>query len=336
MNTPTKSRDEAKAAGLTSIHRNSSGAPMGGYTPDGEPIGTKRRAWQPPLGQRAGNAQTPGLDRWKAMQPGANYRPINPYTDKTAAASGNVLNARQNLYSEMEKAGSGGITPEMRKKARSWGVTDSGFNMAAERIRDNERKTTQYPAPTVPLPPAVAPSSPLPQSVAPSPATSEIPPITNKSAAPVPPPAAAVASSAPPAPSAPASKSPFYREFTKPATANGAASYEQAAGLPAKRTYAPPPAAPVAAAGPPAPLPTVGPPAPSRSWKAAPIPPKPRLTVRFEGNEPSKPAPTNRVSEANARLKERRRNAPKFTDSKPAWYDTGIGGIMDFLYKPAI
>lgn len=333
MKTSSKRYDDATAAGLTSIHRNSSGAPMGGYAPDGTPVGTKRRAWQPPLGQRTGNVQTPGLDRYKAMQPGANYRPVNPYTDKTQAASGNVLNARQNLYSEMEKAGPGGINPEMRKKARSWGVTDSGFNMAAQRIKDNAQKALPLPSPSVPLPPNVAPSYPNP----PVSGTRPNAPAPLSTTAPAP------SASTPPI----ASPNRLSREYMKPPTP-GAGTFAQAAGITNQKPTSPAlvgppsplapvgPPSPPAAVGPPAPPAAVGPPVTARSWQSAPIPPKPSLTARFEGNSTPKPAENNRIAEASKRLKEKRKNAPKFTDKKPAWRGTGFGGIMDFLSKPAI
>ena len=144
--------DSPAQVGMKGVHRDGAGAVIGGYTQQGAPLGTKQRAWQAPLGRRAGNPSTPGLDRLAAIQPGADRVPFDP-AGKTYAATGNVLNQRQNLFKAMEKAGPDGITEDMRKKARGLKVSDSGFNAAAKRIKDNAAAIAPGPTQTVPLPP---------------------------------------------------------------------------------------------------------------------------------------------------------------------------------------
>jgi hypothetical protein len=159
--------DPATQAGMRGVHRDTGGNVIGGYSAEGKAYGTKKRAWQAPVGFRTGNPSTPGLDRLAAMQPGAGYRAVNPYTDKTAAATGNVLNSRQNLYKQMQAAGPDGLNEDMRAKARSLGVTDSGFNMAAGRIKSNAAAIappakTAAVVPPVPAAPPTAPVPPVP------------------------------------------------------------------------------------------------------------------------------------------------------------------------------
>tara|TARA_B110000495_G_scaffold203492_1_gene227479 strand:- start:15826 stop:16491 length:666 start_codon:yes stop_codon:yes gene_type:complete len=59
----------------------------------------------------------------------------------TQAATGSLLKRRQGLKAEMEAAGSGGITPALRQKARGLGVADESFNRVAGNIRNNELYT---------------------------------------------------------------------------------------------------------------------------------------------------------------------------------------------------
>lgn len=125
---------------MRGIHRDMDGTVIGGYAPDGTPLGNKR-------GQGGGASFSREM-----RQP-----PSKP------AANAYDLNARQNLYKSMEQAGPEGISNEMRTKARSLGVNDEAFNGAASRIRAN---SAYSPQPTT-APAAVAPqAAPIPQAPA--------------------------------------------------------------------------------------------------------------------------------------------------------------------------
>lgn len=52
----------------------------------------------------------------------------------TEPATGNTLSLRQSLYREMQSAGRGGITDDMRNRAASLGVTKSGFDQAVAKL----------------------------------------------------------------------------------------------------------------------------------------------------------------------------------------------------------
>lgn len=143
-----RKNDPYKQAGMTNLHRDTGGRVVGGYTAEGTAFGTKRQS-------SASGSSFPGLARYDAMQAGP--RRLNPYTDKTKAATGNILNARQNLFKQMQAAGPGGITDAMRTQARSLGVTDSGFNMAVDRIGQTQTAASSaMPRPTIPPPPQPA------------------------------------------------------------------------------------------------------------------------------------------------------------------------------------
>lgn len=69
------------------------------------------------------------------------------YTSGGSAPAPTNIGERQGLFSEMEKAGSAGITTGMRERARKLGVDDTSFNAAAGRIRTNEAFTPGAQAP---------------------------------------------------------------------------------------------------------------------------------------------------------------------------------------------
>jgi hypothetical protein len=103
----------ATQAGMRGVHRDMRGNVIGGYTAEGQAMGSR--------------------DRGQSWQQRAN--------GTTTAATGSLLQARQNLYKEMGTAGSGNLTPAMRTKAQSLGVSDSAFNAAAGRLKANEAVT---------------------------------------------------------------------------------------------------------------------------------------------------------------------------------------------------
>lgn len=105
-----------KEYGIRGAHYDTDGTLIGGYTPEGAPLGNKRRR-----GDGSAGAQ------WR--QPAA--------TSGTAPATGALLASRKKLFAEMEKAGPDAITPQMREQARKMGVQDENFNRAASRIRTN-------------------------------------------------------------------------------------------------------------------------------------------------------------------------------------------------------
>lgn len=138
---------------MTGIHRGTNGAVIGGYGPDGRPIGTKVSR-QP---------------SWR--QGGAVAQP----STGTAPATGALLNQRQNLFKQMEAAGAAGVTPEMRAQARNLSVTDESFNAAVGRINTNSAFSPGASA--VAGAPATAPTKPAGVR---APALGAVDPSTNK------------------------------------------------------------------------------------------------------------------------------------------------------------
>jgi hypothetical protein len=119
----------ATQAGMRGVHRGMSGNVIGGYTAEGQALGTKA---------------TQGGGLMGSGGTGLRQRPESPQMGQwggTPAATGNQLNARQNLFKSMETAGAKGLTPEMRASARRLGVSDDSFNSAAGRIAANDAVT---------------------------------------------------------------------------------------------------------------------------------------------------------------------------------------------------
>jgi len=152
----------ATQAGLRGTHRNMRGDVIGGYTQDGQGYGTK-----------AEQGSTNGSSGWQNRLTGSGEGGgTNPATGNrggggTAPATGNILNARKNLFEQMGVAGSEALTPAMRAKARSLGVTDEDFNSAAGRLKANEAITPRQPGNT---PPATQPGN-TPPATQPAPAS---------------------------------------------------------------------------------------------------------------------------------------------------------------------
>lgn len=166
--------DEAVAAGMRNIHRDSRGNVIGGVTAEGQGIGTKsrfRRGLQTGNGdsQLDAGPQTPGLDRLAAMQP-TTPRPSFAEQETAArersAASGAFGSTAQNLagrralFKDMKAAGGGALTPDMEKRAAGLGVKPSRFRTVAGSLN--------------PVPAAIAavkpPGSGIPGSIAKVPA----------------------------------------------------------------------------------------------------------------------------------------------------------------------
>jgi hypothetical protein len=157
----------ATQAGLRGVHRDMRGNVIGGFTEDGQGWGNKADRGAP-------NAGTGWQARMNRSSNGNGTTAAN--SNYVAPATGNILNGRQNLFKEMTAAGSAGLTPAMRAKAQSLGVTDDAFNAAAGRLKTNEAVTPSRPAPnpgaTPPGPdpgPGTTPPGPPPRPKAPDP-----------------------------------------------------------------------------------------------------------------------------------------------------------------------
>lgn len=146
---------DATQAGMRNVHRDMRGNVIGGVTAEGQGIGTKARAWQtPPSGMdrkiglrraedRMGEPATPGLDRLAAMQssgPRESFAATEQRKRRESAASGAFgkpaqnLAKRQQLFKDMQTAGSGAQSPELVKRAAGLGVTKSQYNRAWSKI----------------------------------------------------------------------------------------------------------------------------------------------------------------------------------------------------------
>lgn len=101
----------------------------------------------------------------------SNAAGVSPAASPAAPAP--FADRRQSLYAEMERAGSAGLTPEMRQRAKGLGVTDDQFNAAAGRMKTNEAFTpARAPSTAAPgtgwkTPPPVAQAAPAPRPLAP-------------------------------------------------------------------------------------------------------------------------------------------------------------------------
>lgn len=128
--------DPATQAGMRGVHRGMGGGVIGGYTPAGEALGTKRMQG-PADGSRIGNPSTPGLDRWRQMNPNApkGQAAITAASGngvRTAAApeGSQLLKDRQELHARMKA----GVTPGMQQQARKLGVTDASWKRVAAKM----------------------------------------------------------------------------------------------------------------------------------------------------------------------------------------------------------
>jgi hypothetical protein len=130
--------DEATQAGMRGVHRGMGGEVIGGYTAEGQALGTKATKG---AAAGIGGMKTPGLDRQAAMQQGSKFRRSFADQEKDAraksAASGafgkeaQQLEGRRSLYKDMTAAGSGAITPQMEQRAGDLGVKRSRFREVA-------------------------------------------------------------------------------------------------------------------------------------------------------------------------------------------------------------
>jgi len=85
---------------------------------------------------------------------------------QTQAATGNILNARQNLFSRMQSAPDAAAREAFRGQASSLGVKDSGFNQALSNLGDTFSAAATTPAATTPA--ATTPAATKPPTAKPA------------------------------------------------------------------------------------------------------------------------------------------------------------------------
>jgi hypothetical protein len=365
--------DPAVAAGLRNIRRDTSGQVVGGITPEGQRIGTANRSWSTsPMGPGGGmrpavagggslgRPATPGLDRLAAMQssgPPTDFGVANEKRKrKELAATGAFgkgpqnLAQRQQLFADMKSAGSGAASPDIAKRAAGLGVTRSQYDRAWSKV-------PQAPASIAAAKPTTPAGSMVmrPQSAMPAMATAP----TGKALA-----EANIAKMGVAGAAADYFKrSDAEKQQKRQRSWNQVASmpqakpmspasgsrrtFESVAGLPEKSKpvaatvptmdfSVPPVANPISIGGTPPPAP---PPAPPTAAKPQ---PKKRAWMEptgasFTYPEARKPdMSSQRIREANERLKKRRAAASSFTDNAPTWRNTYFGDIMNWLSKPML
>lgn len=123
---------DSKTYGIRNAKRDTKGNIVGGIGPDGVPFGES--------------------DPNRSM-----FSIDGPQQGGTQAApeGSQLLAGRQGLYSDMQSAGAGGITPEMEQRAQSMGIAPSSFRRIASTL--GPPQTAAAPAPataTIPQPPA--------------------------------------------------------------------------------------------------------------------------------------------------------------------------------------
>ena len=116
--------DPAVAVGMRGIHRDMDGSVIGGYTAEGQAVGTKANASRFRAGVNQ-NSLTPRLDAG----------PRTPRLDAMAKPAPTNLEKRQSLFRDMQKVGAGGITPEMKQQAAALGVKRSGWRSAMGKLQ---------------------------------------------------------------------------------------------------------------------------------------------------------------------------------------------------------
>jgi hypothetical protein len=148
--------DEATQAGMRGVHRDMKGNVIGGYTAEGQAIGTKSRFRQMGGGRSllADGPQTPGLDRLAAMQrttPAPTFAAMDRQAKDKAAESGAFGAGAQNrfgrrkLYSDMQKfAATGDESLDPKKfgeRSRQLGVPQGRFRAAAGKMFGGQKTT---------------------------------------------------------------------------------------------------------------------------------------------------------------------------------------------------
>lgn len=115
--------DPAVAAGMRGIHRDMDGTPIGGYTAEGQAIGTKANAsrFRSDVNQ---SSLTPRLDAG----------PRTPRLDAMAKPGSSNLQKRQSLFRDMQVAGAGGVTLAMKQQAAALGVKRDGWRNAMGKL----------------------------------------------------------------------------------------------------------------------------------------------------------------------------------------------------------
>lgn len=166
--------DPAVQAGLRNIHRDTAGNVIGAKTPEGVSIGvnaSKSRLGTSATPRLDAGVQTPRLDsnpstpiRYKSAAArqaedaaGAQKVALNGGFGQGAQAKAQNLEGRKSLFSRMQQAGAGGITPAMQKEAASLGVSGAGWRSALEKLPA---------APAVFAGPNAAPSAAIPSTIA--------------------------------------------------------------------------------------------------------------------------------------------------------------------------
>ena len=148
--------DEATQAGMRGVHRDTKGNVIGGYTAEGQAIGTKSRFRQMGGGRSllADGPQTPGLDRLAAMQrttPAPSFAEQDRQAKEKSAMSGAFGGAAQNrarrreLFRDMEsfaKTGSEDLNPKkFGERSRQLGVPQGRFRAAAGKLYGGQKTT---------------------------------------------------------------------------------------------------------------------------------------------------------------------------------------------------
>lgn len=161
--------DAATRVGLRNVHRDTRGNVIGAVTAEGRPLGTmgnpnragtssgfKTAAAAAPS-QSAQPVATPG---WRgSATPRLDAGPQTPGLDAQAPPVASNLARRQSLFADMQKAGAGGLTPEMSQRAKQLGVDGAGW-------RRGVAKLTAAPAAPAAFAPAAAPVAiPPPTSI---------------------------------------------------------------------------------------------------------------------------------------------------------------------------
>lgn len=113
--------DPAVAAGMRSIHSGMDGKAIGGYTAEGQAVGTKA-------------ASTFRRDPSKWMIDSYDREGTAVKANRMAEQKQRNLSGRKSLFRDMQMAGSGGLTPEMRQRASQLGVDEQGYQRGVAKL----------------------------------------------------------------------------------------------------------------------------------------------------------------------------------------------------------
>ncbi len=147
--------DPAVAAGMRNIHRDTNGSVLSATTADGQRVnsGGKTLMGSPIRASRLdAGPQTPRLDsmpQGRDPREAARSSALSGAFGTRAQAKQKNLDGRQSLFRDMQAAGAGGVSPEIKSRAAALGVDEKGFGNATAKLQGAPASIAAPGAPAV-------------------------------------------------------------------------------------------------------------------------------------------------------------------------------------------